>query len=498
MSDAAALLVVAALLLGGVGVGEGLRAWAGWRPESTRRAVHAGVGLVTAASLSVFSGPVPVYVLGSLFVGANALALRRRWLPGMHAIQRRSVGTVTFPLALLVATALCWSFGDGQVYVVQTALVVLALADPAAALVGTRVRRPGPYRIAGEAKSLAGSAAFAVVASLSTVLMLTWLGPRSVGPGQVAAGALVVALVGGAAEALGRRGWDNLWIVLAVVVPLAGLDRQPDAAGLYVLALLFGVVFGFGTYRLRFLDLSGALSGAILGWMLIALGGLAWAVPALVFFVFSSLLSRAGRQRKAAAEARSEKGSRRDAGQVAANGGVAAAFLALSVFVPSPAFYWGFVGSFAAAAADTWGTETGTMVGGRTRLLGVGPRVAPGTSGGVSLAGTLGTVLGASVVVASALLVVEPGAAVVDGPWLNLPGLAAVVVSAGVLGAFVDTALGATVQARYRRPDGDLTERSHAEGRVLPLAAGVRWVDNDRVNAVGTLVGGLIPLLLFL
>ena len=71
----------------------------------------------------------------------------------------------------------------------------------------------------------------------------------------------------------------------------------------------------------------------------------------------------------------------------------------------------------------------------------------------------------------------------------------AVVVGGGVAAAFVDTVLGATVQARYRAPGGALTERATDGGRPLPRAAGWRWVDNDRVNGACTAVGGAIPLL---
>jgi uncharacterized protein (TIGR00297 family) len=493
VSDLAALGLFSALLLGAVGAGEGLRALAGWRPEASRRAVHAGVGLATAACPPLFSEPAYIYALAAGFLAFNLVAVRRRWLPAMHGVRRRTWGTVTFPLALIVALGLCWSLDPGRVYVLQTAFAVLALADPAASAVGEWARRPGRYTVGGAEKSLAGSAAFAVVAALVTAAMLTWLGPRHVGVWQVVAGALVVGGVGAAAEALGRAGWDNLLIVLAVVVPLSGLDRQPGAAGVYLVGLGLAVAFGVAAYRARSLDLSGALAATVLAWMVFALGGAAWAVPAVLFFVLSSGLSRVGRARKAAAEALAQKGSRRDAGQVAANGGVGAALLAAFVFAPEPALYWGFVGAFAAAAADTWGTEVGTLVGGPTRRLGLGRPVPPGTSGGVSLAGTAGACAGALVVAASAVPFAGPYA--LAG---SVVGPAALAAAAGVAAAFLDSALGATVQARFRAPSGALTERARDGARALPLAAGLRWVDNDRVNLACTLAGGLLPLLLFL
>lgn len=250
----------------------------------------------------------------------------------------------------------------------------------------------------------------------------------------------------------------------------------PAALG-FVAAFAFFVL----TLRVGVLTRSGALAGSVLAWMLVALGGWAWAVPALTFFVLSSAWSLVGRRR--AAEALAEKGSRRDAGQVLANGGVGALLLALAAVAPAwtGVAYAGFVGAFAAAAADTWATEVGTLLGGPTRRLGVGARVPPGTSGGVSLGGTLGAVAGAASVALAAGLAGGMHTVAV-----------AVVAAAGVAAAFLDTALGATLQARYRRPDGALTERTHDGGAALPLAAGWRWVTNDGVNLAATAAGAAL------
>lgn len=494
MTDLGAFAFFSGVLLAAVGVGEGLRVGLGWRPEATRRVVHAGVGVATALCPPLFSEPTLIYALAAVFVGANAVALRRRWFPATNGAARRSVGTVVFPAALVGALFLCWTLDPERVFVLQTAFLVLGLADPAASLVGMSARRPGRFEVADAGKSVAGCLAFAVVAAACTAGMLVWLAPPSWGTAQIAAGVLAVAAVATAAEALGRGGWDNALVVLAVVVPLAALDARPDAAALFVLAVPAAIVFAVGAYRVRSLDLSGALAGGVLAWMLVALGGsvsgAAWAVPALAFFVASSALSRTplsvqGRARKRGAEALVEKGSRRDAGQVAANGVVAAVLLAATAFSDTAAvvaaLYAGFVGAFAAAAADTWATEIGTAVGGPTRRLGIGRPVPPGTSGGVSLAGTLGGAAGAAFVAATALLFAP----------LSVGLLA---LAGGVAGAALDTLVGATLQARYRLPDGSLTERARAGSTALPLAAGVRGLTNDRVNLACTVAGAVVPL----
>ncbi|WP_420457492.1 DUF92 domain-containing protein [Rubrivirga sp.] len=484
MTELQAVGLFGGLLLAAVGVGEGLRQL-GWPGEASRRAVHALVGLTTAASPSWFDRPRGIVALAVVFLVANAVARSRAWLPGVHAIGRASWGTVTFPLALLVALALCWGPVGDRVWALQVAFAVLALADPAASLAGTRVRSP-VHRVGGATKSMAGSATFAVIAFGTTASLLAALRPEPSAAAVLGAAAVVAALAT-VAEALGHNGWDNLWIVLAVVVPLAWLDSLAGSVPLGLVAVGAAVAFAWATWRVRAPDGSGALAGSLLAWGLVAVGGWAWAVPALVFFVLSSALSRLGRHRKREAEARVQKGSRRDAGQVMANGGVGLALLAASVVVASDALYWAFVASFAAAAADTWGTEIGTAVGGPTRRLGVGRAVPPGTSGGMSMTGTVGGVAGAA-------SVVGPAVALSSGLSVGA-GLALVAVAVGA--AALDSALGATVQARYRAPDGALTERAEVAGHRLPLATGRAWLDNDGVNAACTVAAAVGALALW-
>ncbi len=484
MTDALAFALFAAALGAAVGAGEALRAWTRLPADATRRVVHALVGLTTAASLSWFASPAPVYVLAGVFVAGNAVALARGWFPGMHGAARRSVGTVVFPLALGLCLVAGWTWGADRVWAVQAAFAVLALADPAASLVGAHARR-GRYAVGRAAKSAAGSAAFALVAGAVTAASLALWRPAAWGGGEVALAAVTVALVGAAAEALGRAGWDNLTIPLAVVVVLVALDRavEDGDAVRFAWALAAGVAFAWGTWRVRALDVSGAIAGALLAWALVAVGGVAWAVPALTFFVLSSALSRlpGGDRRDAGGRA---------AGQVLANGGVGLALLALWAVRPDGATsflaVWGaFTGSLAAAAADTWATEVGTRYGGMPRRLGVGRRLAPGESGGVTPLGTLASVAGAATVGAA-------GLAGSGTSWVVGGGI----VAAGVAGAAVDTLLGATLQARFRAPGGAVVEEAD-DG--APLASGVRWMTNSAVNlvctATGAAVGALAALL---
>jgi uncharacterized membrane protein len=142
-------------------------------------------------------------------------------------------------------------------------------------------------------------------------------------------------------------------------------------------------------------------------------------------------------------------------------------------------------GALAASAADTWATEIGTLTKVNPRSIISGKTVPPGTSGGISLAGTAAAVVGALFIAAAAWL----------AQW---PVPFAAVAIGGVAGALLDSLLGATAQARRWC---DLCARSterlvHNCGTPTRHAGGLMGFDNDAVNAVCSGVGALVAILL--
>ena len=354
-----------------------------------RRVVHALVGLTVAGAPLVLESSVPLYILAIVFVAVNAVALSQNLLPGMHEARPSSLGTVLFPLAVLPALALTWSVGEARIPVFQIAFLVLAIADPIASWVGTQNAGTSSHRAE---KTVRGSIAFALTATVVTVIGWVAFGPP-VSLASLLILAVSVALVTTAAEALGKNGWDNLFIVLAAIGVLIPWIAAPTS-WLVLAAVAAGGGFALLAYRTRVLTGDGALAGGLLAVSLIAWVPAAWMAPALAFFVLSSALSYVGRRRKQKASARAAKGAVRDAEQVLANGGVAWILLGLSLAVPLEMVGLGVLGAFAAASADTWATELGTAVPGRPLSLRSWTRVSPGTSGAISPFGTFASILG--------------------------------------------------------------------------------------------------------
>ena len=198
--------------------------------------------------------------------------------------------------------------------------------------------------------------------------------------------------------------------------------------------------------------------------------GLGWPGLALLagFFLSGSMLTRwAG-----------GTGGRRNARQVLANGGVAAA-AALTGSWPAAA------GAIAAAAADTWATEIGSFSPAPPRLVTTWERVTRGASGGITALGSAGGVAGAIAIAALALVLDPPGTVMVP------------VTLAGITGALADSLLGATLQGLYECPGcGARFERRDTVCHApLRLIRGRRWLNNDGVNLTATLVGAAVAAL---
>ena len=262
-----------------------------------------------------------------------------------------------------------------------------------------------------------------------------------------------------------------------------------------VAGLLFSSIVSLLAYRRRSLNRSGVVGAMVTGTTTFGLGGWSWGLALIFFFVSSSLLSHFREQDKAQTAAdKFSKGSERDIGQVAANGGVAT-LLALGYGLTSSRkvrefLQAGYTGALATANADTWATELGVLSPQQPRLITTGKPVATGTSGGITPTGTGSATLGA----------LAPGLVF----WLlqrNRKAQAFLPLTAllsGLAGCLFDSLLGATVQATYFCPVcGKETERRvHSCGTPTKRVRGLPWLNNDGVNFLATLFGALTAMAL--
>lgn len=254
--------------------------------------------------------------------------------------------------------------------------------------------------------------------------------------------------------------------------------------------LIVGIVgLAWGGYKLRALAASGAVATFLVG-IFIALGFKGYGLLLIgLFFVTSSLWSKYNRKQKEKITDMHEKGSQRDMVQVFANGGVPALIGILAYVFPADFWIYGFIASIAVANSDTWASEIGSLSKKRPFSIMKMETVEAGTSGAISLLGTLAAVAGAALIsVVSSFL------------WSNIHLTQVFFLTAmGVAGCFTDTLLGETVQSVYRcKVCGKHVEKREHCHQSTQLVKGNKLVNNDVVNISSIVIASVITILIYM
>ncbi len=441
----------------------------GGHAEGARQWVHIGSGLF-ALLLRVLNGWQSAALATAALV-FNLVLLprvggRQLYRPIDHA-RGFPLGILLYPLSVLLLTLAFPSRLD----IAAAAWGILAFGDGFATLIG-RSRTEGTAEAAKDAeknnlsassaisavpsgrlpwnpdKSIAGTLSFVVFGSVAGVAFAWWVRP-AISPlpplaftfAAPVAAAVLAALV----ETLPVRLDDNISVpaTAAAVLWIASLMTMPAMSGARA-ALVSALPWAFAVnaltgwlgYRAGTVTRSGAVAGVAVGALIYAGGGAGAWVLLLATFIAASVTSRSGLARKERLGIAEERGGRRGAGNAIANCGVAAVAAICAVTTPYPAeALCALVAALTAGGSDTIASEIGKAWGRSTFLVTTLRRVKPGTSGAMSVEGTMAGLLGAIALAAC-------------GAALGLIPFSAVllVVAAATAGALVESALGATLE----------------------------------------------------
>lgn len=221
-------------------------------------------------------------------------------------------------------------------------------------------------------------------------------------------------------------------------------------------------LFAAVAWLMKGVNRTGAIAGFAVTLILFIAGGWPLFGAVLIVFALTYLATRFRRQRKNELQI-AERGKGRDGAQVLANIGVAAIAATLSQVtgwhVPLLA---ASIAALAEAAADTVSSETGKALARNARLVTSWRLVPAGTDGAISVPGTILGIAAAGIVCWEA----------VATNILNTRQ-AVIAVIAAVVGMFIDSFLGATVERRG-------------------------WLSNNGVNLTSTACSGVIAMILAL
>jgi phytol kinase len=175
------------------------------------------MGLTASAFPWLFRDWRSVVLLCAVFTAILGASLAFSGLPSVHRVDRRTAGALWFPLG--VAGVFVAADGRPDLYVIP--MLVLTLADPAAAAVG---RAGGAHRLplGLGPKTIEGSLAFFLVASgclLAALSLTTPLPSAELWVRAIGIGTLLTAV-----ELVSPAGSDN------VLVPVAAFLLLPEQA----------------------------------------------------------------------------------------------------------------------------------------------------------------------------------------------------------------------------------------------------------------------------
>ncbi|MBN2030602.1 DUF92 domain-containing protein [bacterium] len=431
----------------------------------------------------------PLIWLAVLFIIVNYTGIRTGKLMGIHDTRRRSYGTVFYPMTFLFLVWICW---DNYKSIVMISMLILALADAAAAIVGENLKTLHEYQLGRDKKSIEGSFVMFITSFLIVLVGLPaidYLDGHTVSWIRAGWIGLNTAIVATACEALSGSGSDNLSAPLGAAFVLNFMLIHPNPANIqFSIGIGLAFVFALAAYRAHYLTANGSVTAFLLAVVIFGIGGWKWTIPILTFFLLSSLLSRMGKKQKSQFGLIFEKESRRDMGQVLANGGIAGVIVLLDNYFPSPLWYAMYLGSLAGVNSDTWATEIGVLSKSEPRSIKNLKKVEPGTSGGVTGLGLGSAFLGALIIGIIGVLLVPTDYSLSFSPLFFY-----IIVLGGFLASLVDSLLGATIQAQYRCPIcKKITEKQiHCDGKETVLISGYRRLNNDGVNFFCSVCGGL-------
>ena len=193
--------------------------------EITRKMVHIGSGLLTLFFPVFFKNQWWVLLLCCLFQLILVVSMNQGYLKSINAVKRKTYGSIVYPIVVYLVY-LAWYYSGS--FLDQTVksyayfylpILIMAFCDPLATLVG---RLYPLIKFERFNKSLGGSLAFWTLAFLLSCFILlyspffnmidiTWV-------------AIFIATIASVTELYSRKGLDNLFIPIAVLLAMYIVD----------------------------------------------------------------------------------------------------------------------------------------------------------------------------------------------------------------------------------------------------------------------------------
>lgn len=228
----------------------------------------------------------------------------------------------------------------------------------------------------------------------------------------------------------------------------------------FLATVIFAVAIILYAYQKKKIDLSALVAAGLVGTVALLTVGVDWLYLILTFFIIGNLITKykySAKKNLGVAE------GIRTFRNVFGNGGAATIFAIFYLLTDrNPVLLLGFMGAMATATADTFATEIGQAHEREPRLITNLRKTKVGTSGAISLPGSIAALIGAGIISSIPLFF-----------SINLDKTPIFFIGtiSGFIGCNVDSLIGATIERKK--------------------------VDKHMTNFLGTLSGGISAMLLY-
>ena len=449
----------------------------GVEKKITRKVVHILVGFEWVI-LHHFMGPsVHFIAVCVLFTLMLLLSHRKNLMPMISSDGDNAPGTVYYGVAMTIMATITL-FLPAMIVPFGIGVFCTSFGDGLAGLMGQVLSFPRNHRIYGN-KTVLGTL-FNLVVSSAVVGVFNAVFSLGMKPWHI----LVIALFATEVELFCGKGLDNIAITLGSSFLSYALINFSSAGGYLVPILLTPFIIAF-SYKKKALTVGGILAAfAVDLFISLSLGNAGFCLL-LAFFALGILVDKIKKRCKKTGQSREEqiekKGDCRDEVQVLANSVVATLCAVLFALTKNRVFVIAFAAALAEALADTVASGVGVLHPKAYDLFRMRP-CQPGLSGGMSVLGTISSMVAAGIMGSIAFCL-----RLISG-WE-----VAIVIIAAFLGGIFDSFLGSIVQVKYRcAACGEITEREEHCGASAERCSGISFVTNDTVNLLGSAFAAIL------
>lgn len=249
--------------------------------EQTRKFVHFGGAFVTIFFPFILKSHWTVLALAGGFAVIMLLTKKFGLLQSVHAVERKSDGAIYHPIAIYVCFLYAQILQQPWFYVIS--ILILAISDALAALVGKSYGANEFLVETGVRKTFEGSTTFFLSAFLITHLILLLATP--IGRLESVLVALLISVIVTVFEGVSLKGADNLFIPLGTMFILSK-NIHPTPEGIsFQIFILIGFLIGYLVLMLPYkrIGFSGVVLLGLINYTVWALLGNICAVILLCF-----------------------------------------------------------------------------------------------------------------------------------------------------------------------------------------------------------------------